>query len=575
MPVISDSFRINSTTDQGQYAPSVTVLRDGRLVVAWTDDSNIAVPDTGRDIRARVINADGSSDALDFKVNSDSTVPTNFENNTQFTPDITALANGGFAVAYTDTISSSDTAFRSTTALQRFDADGVALGAQQLVFPSADINGSPLFPGAVSMAGLNNGGVALVGFTSSTATLPLDGGFKVLLNTVSANGTLGTLVPGAGEGFGDQIKPQIIKLATGNTAVAYLSNEDGPSHQYNLRVQIHTPAGALVGAEVTVPNLAPFSNVNAAFSIAALDDGRFVVTWHQPVTFEQSQAGQTPDILAQVYSAGGTPAGGLINVNAADNLFQSNPIVAGQPDGSFLVVWEEYAGSSSGNLLRAQLFNADGSANGTQFALGVEQGAQSQVDITLTNDGRYLVVWEDRSTQPGETDGWRITGQYVDPRSAAVDWTGSKRAEQYVGTDFGDKLSGANGRDTLWGGDGADRLTGGAGRDVLTGGLGADNFVLRSDALDADQITDFAHDQDHILLSRALFGLGAGGSALSETLFIANRTGTAKTADQRFVYETDTGQLFHDSNGSAAGGKTLIATLTNLPLLDAGDFLLF
>ena len=476
MPFLSAAFRVNSTTDGGQFDPAVAVLRDGRIVVAWTDENSSADASQGTDVRARVIDAAGLGAALDFKVNTEAPVATVFNNRSQFTPDVAALSNGGFAIAFTDTIPTTDTAFRSTTALQLFDKTGAALGGNQLVFPSVDLNGNSVFPGAVSLDALNTGGVAFVGATSSAATLPLDPDRKILLNTVTGTGTLGSLLPGAGEGFGDQIKPQITALANGRVAVAYLSNADGPSHEYNLRVQMRTADGTPVGDEITVPNLNPFSNNNAAFSIAALDAGRFIVTWHQPVTFAQSQAGATVNILAQIYAANGAPVGGLINVHPVDNLHQLNPIVAGQRDGSFLVVWEESAGSSAGSFLRARLFNADGSPNGAIFALGVEQGALSKVDITATNDGRYLVVWEDRSLQSGETDGWDIRAQYIDPRTEAVDWNGSSLSEQFVGTDFADTLDGARGDDTVWGGLGDDTFLFGAGRDTFYGGGGNDTF---------------------------------------------------------------------------------------------------
>lgn len=678
MPLISDAFRINSTTAEGQYAPSVTVLRDGRLVVAWTDDSNIGDSSLSRDIRARVLNADGSADALDFKVNTEDPNPLNFDSNYQFDPDVTALSTGGFAIAFTDTIPSDDTSFRSTTALQRYDATGAAIGGNQLVFPAIAPNGNTVFPGAVSITGLNNGGLAFVGSTSEGSLLPFDPDRKILLNTLSSAGVLGTLQPGAGEVLLDQIKPQIIKLSTGNMAVAYLSSEGGLFYEYSLRVQIRNSNGTGIGAEITVPNEGMFSNTNAAFSIAALNSGRFIVTWHQPVTFAEQQAGQTVNILAQIYESNGTPVGGVINVHAPDAIYQYNPIVAGQPDGSFLVVWEENAGSSGGNYLRAQLFNADGSANGAMFPLGVEQGAQRQVDISVTNDGRYLVVWEDWSIQAGEIDHGHIRGQYIDPRTAATSWLGTARSEQFVGTDFDDTLNGGNGNDTIWGGDGNDRfaanlgsdvlrggkgddlyyvnaldtvfeaagegsndqvvtttsftlgagqeieilraanvvtanplvlrgneldnrifgnaqgdklyglagndtilgsggndtLVGGTGLDRLTGGADADTFVLIPAAANADTITDFTHDLDLLNLSAAAFGAGLVAGALDPLRFVANTTGLAQTADHRLIYETDTGNLFFDSNGSAAGGRSLIAVLSGKPVLDAGDIVI-
>ncbi len=477
MPLVSQSFRINTTTHEAQSEPAVAVLRDGRVAVAWTDNSNIEDVTQGRDIRARVIDAAGPGASLDFKVNAEAPVATVFNNRSQFRPDIAALPNGGFTIAYTDTQVTSDTAFRSTTALRSFDAAGNATGPQRLVFPAADPAGNnTVFPGDVSLVALNNGGLAFTGTTTVNWILTGDPDRKLMMNTLSPMGDLGTLFSGAGNVTGNQIKPELALLSNGNIAVAYLSDAGRPSFQFDLRIQIRTPSGTAVGSEIVVPARNPFSNTDTAYSIAALNNGRFVVTWHQPITNDERLAEQTPDILARIYTSSGTPVGGEIAVHPADGVGQLNPIVAAQPNGSFLIVWEENAGSSAGNFLRARLFNANGIPAGDIFSLADGSGAQRNVDITITNDGRYLVVWQDQATIAGDPDGFAIRGQYVDPRTAAVNWTGRTIAEQYVGTDFADTLNGGKGNDTLWGGLGADTFLLDTGRDVLYGGGGNDTF---------------------------------------------------------------------------------------------------
>lgn len=57
----------------------MTVLRDGRLAVTWSCDSNAGNIDI---IRARLVNADGSGRA-DFKVNAEAPVTANFDNHCQ------------------------------------------------------------------------------------------------------------------------------------------------------------------------------------------------------------------------------------------------------------------------------------------------------------------------------------------------------------------------------------------------------------------------------------------------------------------------------------------------------------
>ncbi len=66
-----------------------------------------------------------------------------------------------------------------------------------------------------------------------------------------------------------------------------------------------------------------------------------------------------------------------------------------------------------------------------------------------------------------------------------------------------DRLLGEGGADRLAGGTGNDTLIGGRGNDTLTGGAGADTFVFRKGD-GADRITDFAPDQDRLMIAKSL-----------------------------------------------------------------------
>ena len=59
--------------------------------------------------------------------------------------------------------------------------------------------------------------------------------------------------------------------------------------------------------------------------------------------------------------------------------------------------------------------------------------------------------------------------------------------------------------------------------------------------------------------------------ALAANRFVANAGGQATTLAQRFVYDTDTGTLSFDANGSAAGGVTVMVQLAGAPTLTAAD----
>jgi Ca2+-binding RTX toxin-like protein len=144
-----------------------------------------------------------------------------------------------------------------------------------------------------------------------------------------------------------------------------------------------------------------------------------------------------------------------------------------------------------------------------------------------------------------------------------------------TGNSGNNTLNGAAGDDTLIGGAGNDRLFGGFGNDDLTGGTGADTFIFHSApnaVTNVDTITDFSVADDTISLENSVFTtIGAVGT-LAASAFVRNTTGLAQDASDRIIYESDTGNLFYDSNGNAAGGSVLIAVLDPGLLMTNLDF---
>ena len=145
---------------------------------------------------------------------------------------------------------------------------------------------------------------------------------------------------------------------------------------------------------------------------------------------------------------------------------------------------------------------------------------------------------------------------------------GSTAANRLTGLGGSDMLYGLDGNDDLFGGQGQDLLLGGEGSDDLEGGTGADIFAFVNLASGGDTISDFGTGADLFQFESAAFG-GLPLGTLGANRFLANNSGEAVTAGQRFIYETDTGILRHDANGSANGGVTIIATLTGAPELTA------
>ena len=157
--------------------------------------------------------------------------------------------------------------------------------------------------------------------------------------------------------------------------------------------------------------------------------------------------------------------------------------------------------------------------------------------------------------------------------------TGNASYNSLNGAAGNDFLQGLGGNDTLNGAAGNDFLYGGAGKDTLAGGAGYDYFVFNTainSATNVDRITDFNVVQDTIRLENAVMpGLGSHVGTLYSTAFWKSTTGLAHDGNDRIIYETDTGWLNYDSNGSAAGGAVHIATLNpNLALTHADFFVI-
>lgn len=136
-----------------------------------------------------------------------------------------------------------------------------------------------------------------------------------------------------------------------------------------------------------------------------------------------------------------------------------------------------------------------------------------------------------------------------------------------------DDLGGGWGRDQVGGGSGNDSIGGGGDNDTLTGNSGVDQFYFGWDLADVgiDRITDFAAGET------IWVGSWWGGGFTTETL-VANqfRSGagvaTANSASQRFLYNTTTGDLYFDADGSGgAFTATRFATLGNQAALTFND----
>ncbi|WP_428667705.1 M10 family metallopeptidase C-terminal domain-containing protein [Reyranella sp.] len=124
---------------------------------------------------------------------------------------------------------------------------------------------------------------------------------------------------------------------------------------------------------------------------------------------------------------------------------------------------------------------------------------------------------------------------------------------------------------TLTGNSGNNALNGGAGADVLTGGSGDDTFVFDSAlAGNIDTVADFSVANDTIQLDQSIFGAITTLGTLSASAFFAGAG--AHDADDRIIYNSATGFLSYDSDGTGANAAVQFAQLAGTPTVSNTNF---
>ena len=144
------------------------------------------------------------------------------------------------------------------------------------------------------------------------------------------------------------------------------------------------------GSEFPV-NTTTLSNQTAP-AVAMDENGNFVVVWQSS---GQDSSGE--GIYAQRYNAAGVPQGSEFLVYTQFTNDQTNPAVAMDRDGDFIVVWQSFGQDdivdSEGVFLHR--YNAAGVSQGSDFQVNVTtSNDQMAPAITMDEDGNFVVVWQ-------------------------------------------------------------------------------------------------------------------------------------------------------------------------------------
>jgi len=222
------------------------------------------------------------------------------------------------------------------------------------------------------------------------------------------------------------------------------------------------------------------------------------------------------------------------------------------------------------------------SSGTTALGTAVSNAGSWSFDTSSLVDGTFSVTTK-ATDVAGNTSPLSAASNIIAGNGSANTLNGTTNKDILVGYAGNDTLDGLNEDDILLGGDGADSLSGGnggdilvggSGQDTLTGGNGKDRFDLAGTrTTGSDIITDFNGGQaDTLLVSQSDFGPLTTGvnNQLSSALF-ATTTGSINSGT-RFIYNSTSGALFFDADGSGSGTALQIAQLNNKPTLSASNF---
>lgn len=282
--------------------------------------------------------------------------------------------------------------------------------------------------------------------------------------------------------------------------------------------------------------------------------------------------------ISTIWDAGG------IDTLSAEN--QSLPATIDLHEGSYSSIGPDNSGKpAAANIaiaFNARIENARGGLGddrliGNDGANVLDGGPGADVLNGGLGDDTYIV--DNRGDSIVEPK----MGGGTDTVAAEVSFTLSKLLENLVltgeanldgaGNKLANSLVGNAGDNELNGGKGNDRLAGGLGSDTLIGSKGLDVFVFDTalGAGNVDTLSGFSARDDTIQLSLSVFDSLAGTGILSSSEFFIGSA--AQDAGDRILYDSGSGGLYYDADGSGSGVAVQFAALGSGLALTAGDFL--
>lgn len=352
-------FVVNTTASGAQFAPAITQLTDGNILIAWQDGiGSVASPAStpAAVIRAQEFTDSGAAVGGEFQIGSGSEA---------ILPAITAVAGGGFVAAWQQG--------RSGNVVAQVYNNANATVGSQIAIDTTNLAALA----QPRLATLTNGNF-VIGWANSFGTGGTSYAFS--LQVYSTNGTPVSAELPQGTLPISQLG-NIIGLASGGFAVAsqYNFGTGGSLINFDLFLADGTYGTTTQIAQNPVGSLA---NVR----LAPLPGGGLVATWG-----DNNATGSQPDIFAQAFNGIGDPFGQRYTLNTTTSGAQVTPAIAALSTGDLIVVWRDDSatgGDTSGAAIRARIVDynpANAAPTATNANLVIPNQQPNQQDIDQAN----------------------------------------------------------------------------------------------------------------------------------------------------------------------------------------------
>ena len=146
-------------------------------------------------------------------------------------------------------------------------------------------------------------------------------------------------------------------------------------------------------------------------AVTALKDGGFVITWHS-----MGQDGSGFGVYSRRYTADEV-GGPELQVNSYTNSDQDSPSVAALEDGGFVITWHSMGQDGSGHGVYGRRYMANG-VGSSEFQVNVyTANYQYGPAVAALKDGGFVIAWQSRG-QDGSGEG--IYSRLYKPRSSVT-----------------------------------------------------------------------------------------------------------------------------------------------------------